>query len=72
MSLNMMNTKYGDSLMWNLTFSYGRALQSSALIAWSGKNENIPLAQEAFYQRAKLTAMATTGSYSENLEMTSV
>ena len=66
--LNMMNAKHGNSLPWNLTFSYGRALQASALKAWSGETENIPAAQDAFYQRAKFNGMATTGTYSEELE----
>ena len=66
--LNMMNAKHGDILPWNLTFSYGRALQASALTAWSGKDENIPAAQEAFFNRAKFNSLATTGNYSEELE----
>ncbi len=67
--LNMMNDLYGETLPWNLTFSYGRALQSSALYVWNGKKENISLAQNAFYQRAKLNGKATMGCYSEDLEM---
>jgi len=43
--LNEMNKYETD---WNLTFSYGRALQQSALKAWSGKKENVIDAQEAF------------------------
>ena len=70
--LNMINAKHGDSLAWNLTFSYGRALQSSALQIWGGKDENIPSAQDAFYQRAKFNGMATLGSYSEKLELSVV
>ena len=66
--LNMMNSKYAGSLPWNLTFSYGRALQASALSSWSGKNENIPTAQEAFFQRAKFNGLASKGSYSQELE----
>ena len=66
--LNMMNSKYEGSLPWNLTYSYGRALQASALTAWSGKNENIPNAQDAFYQRAKYNSLATKGLYTEELE----
>ena len=61
--LNVMNDKYGDNLPWNLTFSYGRALQTSALNIWKGKNENISSAQDAFYKRAKFNGMATLGSY---------
>ena len=68
----MMNVKHGDSLPWNLTFSYGRALQSSALHSWSGKSENILSAQDAFYLRAKFNGMAITGSYSNDLEMEEV
>ena len=66
--LNMMNSKHAGSLPWNLTFSYGRALQASALTSWSGKDENIPTAQEAFFQRAKFNGLASKGSYSQELE----
>ena len=66
--LNMMNSKHEGSLPWNLSFSYGRALQASALTTWGGKDENIPAAQEAFLQRARFNGMATKGSYSEALE----
>lgn len=66
--LNMMNSKYGGSLPWNLSFSYGRALQASALTAWSGIDENIPEAQNAFYQRAKFNSLATIGKYSKEIE----
>ena len=66
--LNMMNSKHEGSFPWNLTFSYGRALQASALTSWSGKDENIPTAQEAFFQRAKFNGLASKGSYSQELE----
>ena len=66
--LNMMNSKNEESLPWNLTFSYGRALQASALTSWSGKDENILTAQEAFFQRAKFNGLASKGSYSQELE----
>ena len=66
--LNMMNSKNEGSLPWNLTFSYGRALQASALTSWSGKDENILTAQEAFFQRAKFNGLASKGSYSQELE----
>ncbi len=49
---------------WKLSFSYGRALQASALAAWHGKTENIPAAQKAFYRRAELTSAACLGKYS--------
>ena len=66
--LNMMNSKHGGGLPWNLTFSFGRALQASALNTWSGKDENIPSAQEAFLQRARFNGMASKGVYSVNME----
>ena len=70
--LNKMNEKYGDSLPWNLTFSYGRALQASALQRWSGEDKNIDAAQKAFYQRAKFNSLATTGEYFEEMEEVAV
>lgn len=66
--LNKMNQILGEKNPWNLTYSYGRALQSSALKAWSGKSENVPNAQEAFYKRAKLNGMATNGEYNQSME----
>ena len=58
----------GDNSPWNLTFSYGRALQAPALKVWGGKNENIGKAQQAFYKRAKLNSLATMGNYSVDME----
>lgn len=54
--LNEMNKYETD---WNLTFSYGRALQQSALKVWSGKKENVADAQEVFIERAKANSLAT-------------
>lgn len=53
---------------WELSFSYGRALQQSALQAWSGMAENVKAAQEAFYKRAKLNGAARYGKYDKSLE----
>ena len=39
---------------WELSFSYGRALQAPALKAWGGKPENVAAGQKAYYHRAKL------------------
>ena len=66
--LNAMNKSLGDKSPWNLTFSYGRALQAPALKVWGGKNENISNAQQAFYKRARLNSLATMGNYSEDME----
>ena len=51
-----------------LSFSYGRALQQSALMAWDGKDENIMEAQQAFSHRAHMNSLAAKGEWSENLE----
>ena len=69
MHLNMLNLKYSSELPWNLTFSYGRALQSSALNKWLGKDDNINDAQLEFYKRAKLNSLASKGIYSETMEV---
>ena len=56
MHLNEMNKYETD---WNLTFSYGRALQQAALKAWSGKSENVEKAQGAFIDKARANSLAT-------------
>jgi fructose-bisphosphate aldolase class I len=64
--LSLMN-KLG-SLPWELSFSYGRALQDEALKAWGGKPEAFGAGQKAFFRRAKLNGLARSGSYSAKLE----
>jgi len=64
--LNEMNQIGG--FPWELSFSYGRALQQPALKAWAGKTENEAAAQQAFYHRAKLNGAARSGGYSEKME----
>ena len=53
---------------WQLSFSYGRALQAPALKAWKGETANVPAAKLAFYHRAKLNGAARFGRYSEEME----
>jgi len=64
--LNAMNQI--DNIPWNLTFSYGRALQAPALKSWSGKDKNISSAQDAFMKRAKFNSLATKGEFSADME----
>ncbi len=64
--LDAMN-KIGG-LPWNLTFSYGRALQAAPQKAWSGKAENVAAAQAAFAHRAKMNSLAASGKWSAGLE----
>jgi fructose-bisphosphate aldolase class I len=53
---------------WQLSFSYGRALQAAAQHAWSGSPENVPSAQQAFIKRARLNGLARSGQYTPALE----
>jgi fructose-bisphosphate aldolase class I len=48
---------------WNLSFSFGRALQASVLKAWGGKAENVKAAQEVLKHRAKMNGLAAQGKY---------
>ncbi|MDX6505578.1 MAG: fructose-bisphosphate aldolase, class [Gaiellaceae bacterium] len=65
--LNAINTRGPHP--WQLSFSYGRALQAPALKAWGGKPENVEAAQRAYYHRAKLNSAARTGMYAPEMEM---
>jgi fructose-bisphosphate aldolase class I len=53
---------------WQLSFSYGRALQDPAMQAWRGQAANAELAQKALLQRARLNSAATLGEYSASME----
>lgn len=53
---------------WQLSFSYGRALQALPLKAWSGKSENITLGQKEFSKRSRLNGLARTGNYHPQME----
>ena len=64
--LNAMNKL--DGLLWKVSFSYGRALQASALKAWMGKPENIFISQDALSHRAKMNKLASLGEWDESLE----
>ncbi|HSC73505.1 MAG TPA: class I fructose-bisphosphate aldolase [Gaiellaceae bacterium] len=57
---------------WQLSFSYGRALQAPALKAWGGKTENAEAAQRAYYHRAKMNGAARTGMYAPEMEKEAV
>ena len=53
---------------WKVSFSYGRALQDSALAAWQGKAEQFKAGQQAFHHRAKCNSAAARGRYTETME----
>jgi fructose-bisphosphate aldolase class I len=64
--LNAMNARGPHP--WQLSFSYGRALQAPALKAWGGKPESVEAAQRAYYHRAKMNSAARTGVYAPEME----
>jgi fructose-bisphosphate aldolase, class I len=63
--LNALNA--GDA-PWQLTFSYGRALQAVPLKIWAGEEGNVSAAQTAFAHRVHCTGEARAGRYSAALE----
>ena len=64
--LDLMNR--AGPLPWLLSFSYGRALQQSALSAWGGAAASVASAQREFLKRARLNGLATAGRYESALE----
>ncbi len=65
-NLNAMN-QAGD-FPWQLSFSYGRALQAATLQAWGGEAANVEAAKKAFYHRARMNSLARFGTYEESME----
>jgi len=68
--LNVMNQRGPHP--WELSFSYGRALQAPALKAWGGDPSKVEEAQKAFYRRAKFNSAARSGSYAPEWETAEV
>jgi fructose-bisphosphate aldolase class I len=64
-NLNTINQIGGP---WQLSISYGRALQQPVLKAWQGNIENIEAAEIALLKRARLNSLARQGHYEPNLE----
>src|SRR6184192_1866353 len=64
--LNAMNRLSG--LPWELSFSFGRALQAPVLKAWKGDSANVPKAQQAFHHRSWCNSKARFGKYTEDME----
>jgi fructose-bisphosphate aldolase class I len=58
----------GEAQPWELSFSFGRALQAAALKAWAGSAANVRSAQDAFRHRAAMNGAARSGSYSPDME----
>ena len=69
-NLNAMNARH-SKLPWQLSFSYGRALQQSALDTWRGKSDDAARAQQVYLQRARCNGAARSGSYGPSMEAAS-
>ncbi len=66
--LNEMNKLGGGP--WELSFSYGRALQAATLKAWGGRDDHIESGKQAFLHRAKVNSEARYGRYTSAMEAT--
>jgi len=62
-NLNGMNQKYKDQLPWHLSFSYGKALQKTAIVTWLGQDANRTAAQTALKNRSEANSKAALGTY---------
>ncbi len=65
-NLNAMNAM--GSFPWELSFSYGRALQAPVLQAWLGRKENVGAAQRAYLHRCRCNGAARYGKYNADME----
>ena len=65
-NLNAMNAKGPHP--WQLSFSYGRALQAPSLKAWRGDDANVQAGQDALAHRARMNGAARDGSYTPDME----
>ena len=64
--LNAMNALGAQP--WELSFSYGRALQQSALKTWAGDSANVAKAQAVYLHRAHMNSAARAGGYRSDME----
>jgi fructose-bisphosphate aldolase class I len=66
-NLNLINKHNNTNFI--MSYSYGRALQQSALKFWSKDIKNIEGTQKVFDHRAKMNTLAAQGKWSKNLEI---
>jgi fructose-bisphosphate aldolase class I len=64
--LNEINRRGGTP--WEISFSYGRALQQQPLKVWSGDAANVQAAQAALAHRARMNGLARSGEWSPSME----
>ncbi len=65
-NLNAMNAMGAHP--WQVSFSYGRALQAPVLAAWKGIEANATAAQKALQKRCRLNGLARDGAYARSME----
>jgi len=65
-NLNAMNAMGPHP--WQVSFSYGRALQAPVLAAWKGQESNVAAAQHALSKRCRLNGLAREGMYAQEME----
>ncbi|MEZ5976784.1 MAG: class I fructose-bisphosphate aldolase [Planctomycetota bacterium] len=66
--LDAMNRMDASLRPWQLSFSYGRALQAPSLKAWGGKPEKVAAGQQAYLHRAQCNGAARHGKYDAAME----
>jgi fructose-bisphosphate aldolase class I len=66
--LNAMSVRFKSKLPWELSFSFGRAIQQPALEIWHGEEANVSDAQKALFHRAKCNFAARKGEYNADME----
>jgi len=66
--LNAMNVRFKSKLPWEVSFSFGRAIQQPALDIWHGEQTNVPKAQKALFHRASCNRAARQGEYNIEIE----
>jgi len=62
-NLCTMNKMFKSKMPWHLSFSYGKALQKTAIVTWLGKEENVVAAQKALKARSAANTDAVLGTY---------
>jgi fructose-bisphosphate aldolase class I len=67
-NLDAINRSMGPR-PWTISFSYGRALQDSALKAWGGRDENLRAGRQALLRRARCNSAACLGAYTDEMEL---
>jgi fructose-bisphosphate aldolase, class I len=63
-----MNVRFKSKLPWELSFSFGRAIQQQALDIWHGEEAHVSAAQKALFHRAKCNFADRKGEYNADLE----